>query len=163
DARFGGDHPGTRRRRTPPGREARRGARVGQRRRALHPLDARPVAPSRMSAVEKPLPPMTPEMAPFWEAARRHQPVAQPPPGCRTHRCPGRDTCSRCLSREAEWVPVSGHGTIFSFAVMHQVYHPAFADEVPYAVVVVELEEGARLISNVLESPPANLRVGMPV
>jgi uncharacterized OB-fold protein len=58
---------------------------------------------------------------------------------------------------------VSGRGTIFSFAVMHQVYHPGFADAVPYAVVVVELAEGARLVSNVVDCPVDRIRTGMPV
>ena len=111
----------------------------------------------------KPLPEITPEMAPFWEAARRHELAMQRCRGCGTLRFPARDICSRCLSRSAEWAPVSGRGTIFSFAVMHQVYHPGVADEVPYAVVLVELEEGGRLLSNVVGCPPAELTVGMPV
>ena len=111
----------------------------------------------------KPLPQITREMAPFWEAARRHQLVAQRCRGCGAYRFPARDICSRCLSREAEWVPVSGRGTIFSFAVMHQVYHPGFAAEVPYAVVVIELDEGARLVSNLVDCAPADIRAGMPV
>jgi len=116
-----------------------------------------------MTGAPKPLPPITPEMAPFWEAARRHQLVVQRCRGCGAHRFPARDVCSRCLGREAEWTRVSGRGVIFSYAVMHQVYHPAFAAEVPYAVVVVALEEGARLISNVLDCPVSALRIGMPV
>lgn len=111
----------------------------------------------------KPLPEVTPEMAPFWEAARRHHLVMQRCRGCGTLRFPARDICSRCLSRDADWAQVSGRGTIFSFAVMHQVYHPGFAAEVPYAVVVVELEEGGRMLSNVVGCPVGEIAVGMPV
>jgi hypothetical protein len=102
-------------------------------------------------------------MAPFWEAARRRQLVVQRCRGCGAHRFPARSLCARCLGREAEWVPVGGRGTVFSFAVMHQVYHPGFADDVPYAVVVVELEEGARLISNLVDCPLDAITIGMPV
>ena len=116
-----------------------------------------------MSTYTKPLPQMTPEMAPFWEAARRHELVVQRCRGCGTPRFPARDICSRCLSREAEWAPVSGRGTVFSYTVMHQVYHPAFAAEVPYAVIVVELEEGARLLSNLVGCPVGDIAPGMPV
>jgi uncharacterized OB-fold protein len=116
-----------------------------------------------MSAVPKPLPEITPEMAPFWEAARRHELVVQRCHDCGTPRFPARDLCSRCLSRASDWIPVSGRGRLFSFAVMHQVYHPGFADEVPYAVVVVELEEGARLVSNLVGCPVSEIRIGMPV
>ena len=111
----------------------------------------------------KPLPQISPEMKPFFDAAHRHQLVAQRCRGCGAYRFPARDQCSACLSRESDWVPVSGRGEVFSFAVMHQVYHPGFAAEVPYAVVVVELEEGARLVSNLLDCPPADVRIGMPV
>jgi uncharacterized protein len=116
-----------------------------------------------VSAYAKPLPQVTPEMKPFWDAARRHELVVQRCTGCGTHRFPARDICSRCLSRDAAWTPVSGRGSVFSWAIMHQVYHPGFAAEVPYAVVVIELDEGARLVSNLVDCPPADIRAGMPV
>jgi len=116
-----------------------------------------------VSAYAKPLPQVTPEMKPFWDAARRHELVVQRCTGCGTHRFPARDICSRCLSRDAAWTPVSGRGLVFSWAIMHQVYHPGFAAEVPYAVVVIELYEGARLVSNLVDCAPADIRAGMPV
>ncbi len=116
-----------------------------------------------MSTVARPLPEITPVMAPFFEAARRHELVVQRCRGCGAFRFPARDLCSHCLSRESEWTRVSGRGTVFSFAIMHQVYHPAFADAVPYAVVVVELEEGARVLSNVVDCPVHEVTIGMPV
>jgi len=116
-----------------------------------------------MTAVARPLPQITPEMAPFWEAARRHELVVQRCAGCGAHRFPARELCSRCLSREAGWERVSGRGQVFSFAIMHQVYHTAFADAVPYAIVVVELDEGARMLSNLVECPTDAIVIGMPV
>jgi len=116
-----------------------------------------------MSAVPKPLPQITPEMAPFWEAARRQELVVQRCRGCGAYRFPAREICSRCLSREAAWERVSGRGAVFSFAVMHQVYHPGFADAVPYAIVVVELAEGARMLSNLVDCPVERIEIGMPV
>jgi uncharacterized OB-fold protein len=111
----------------------------------------------------KPLPQISAAMAPFFEAARRKELVVQRCRGCGALRFPARDRCSACLARDADWAPVSGRGKIFSLAVMHQVYHPGFASEVPYAVVLVELDEGPRLISNVVGCPPGELRVGMPL
>jgi uncharacterized protein len=116
-----------------------------------------------VTAYAKPLPQISAEMAPFFDAARRHQLVVQRCDGCGQPRFPARDQCSACLSRDSRWVPVSGRGTVFSYAVMHQVYHPGFASEVPYAVVVVELDEGARLVSNLAGCPPGDIRVGLPV
>jgi len=116
-----------------------------------------------VSEYTKPLPEITPAMRPFWDAARRHELVVQRCESCRTYRFPARDICSRCLSRDAEWVRVSGRGSVFSWAVMHQVYHPGFASEVPYAVVVIGLDEGARLVSNLVGCPPDEIRADMAV
>ena len=111
----------------------------------------------------KPVPAITAEMRPFFEAAARNELRVQRCTACGTHRFPARAICSECLSLESEWVPVSGRGEIFSFNVMHQVYHPGFAGEVPYAVVVVKLAEGPKMISNLVGVSPQGIRIGMPV
>ncbi len=112
---------------------------------------------------KKPIPAITPDMKPFFDAAKRHELVVQRCTQCGTHRFPAREICSTCLARDAEWVRVSGEGEIFSYNVMHQVYHPGFADEVPYAVVVVKLKEGAKMTSNLLGVAPHAITIGMPV
>jgi len=111
----------------------------------------------------KPLPQVSPEMAPFFDAARRHVLAVQHCAGCGTMRFPARTICSKCLSRDATWAPVSGRGTVFSFAIMHQAIHPGFAAETPYAVVVVELDEGPRLVTNIVQGDIDTLRVDMPL
>jgi hypothetical protein len=116
-----------------------------------------------MSEYKKPVPSITPEMQPFFAAAKRHELVVQRCTRCGTHRFPAREICSNCLSRDVQWVPVSGAGEVFSYNVMHQVYHPGFADEVPYGVVVVKLKEGAKLTSNLVGVAPHAIRIGMPV
>jgi len=115
------------------------------------------------AAPSRSVPAITPEMAPFWEAARRHELVAQRCLECGTFRFPAREVCSRCLSRRAEWERVSGRGRVFSVVVMHQANHPWFAARTPYAAVVVELEEGARMLSSVVGAEPHAIRIGMPV
>lgn len=102
-------------------------------------------------------------MAPFYDAANRNVLTVQRCTGCGALRFPAYGICSKCLSTNAEWVPVSGRGEVFSFNIMHQVYHPAFATEVPYAVVVVELEEGPRIISNLVGVKPHEIKCGMGV
>jgi hypothetical protein len=116
-----------------------------------------------MPEYKKPIPAVTPEMKPFFDAAKRHQLVVQRCTQCGTYRFPAREICSNCLSRAAEWVAVSGEGEVFSYNVMHQVYHPGFADEVPYAVVVIKLKEGARMNSNLVGVKPHDIKIGMPV
>jgi len=111
----------------------------------------------------KPVPAITPEMRPFFEGARRRELRVQRCTACGTQRFPARAICSDCLSTDSEWVSVSGRGEIFSFNVMHQVYHPGFAREVPYAVVVVKLVEGPKMVSNLVGVQPQDICVGTPV
>ncbi|MBX3025406.1 Zn-ribbon domain-containing OB-fold protein [bacterium] len=114
-------------------------------------------------AAGKPIPAITPEMRPFFEGARRHELRVQRCRGCGALRFPARALCSACLSTDSEWIAVSGRGEIYSFNVMHQVYHPGFAAEVPYTVVLVQLAEGPRMISNLVGIDAHAVRVGMPV
>ena len=116
-----------------------------------------------MPETSKPIPDLTPALAPFFEAARRGVLVVQKCDSCGRFRFPPCGLCRDCLSTAASWAPVSGRGEVFSFNVMHQVYHPGFAAEVPYAVAVVQLEEGARMVSNVVSVKPHEIRCGMPV
>ena len=116
-----------------------------------------------MDTVAKPVPEVTTELRPFFTAAREGRLVVQRCRKCGHRRFPPREICSRCLARDAEWVPSSGRGTVLSYNVMHQVYHPGFAAEVPYAVVLVELEDGARMISNVVDCPLERVHVGLRV
>ena len=116
-----------------------------------------------MSTYSKPLPIITPEMRSFFAGAKQHELRIQRCTACGTQRFPARAICSNCLSTDAEWVAVSGRGEVFSFNVMHQVYHPGFASEVPYAVVIVLLAEGAKIVSNLVGVAPHEIRIGMPV
>jgi len=118
-----------------------------------------------MSATEhpRPVPKATPELAPFLEAARAGRLAVQRCRACGALRFPPRELCSRCWSRDAEWTDVSGRGEVYSFYVMHQLYHPGFAADVPYPVVVVKLEEGPTMVSNLLDCPRERLRIGLPV
>ena len=112
-----------------------------------------------------PLPESSPRMLPFWVAARRGKLVLPRCGNCGTLHFPALQICSRCLNGDdsREWIEASGRGIVFSFVVMHQVHHPAFAAEVPYAVVDVKLEEGPRMISRLLDVPPDGIHVGMEV
>ena len=113
--------------------------------------------------VPRPIPEVDPQLAPFFAAAKDGKLVVQRCAGCGALRFPPRELCSSCLATDSEWVQVSGRGEIFSFNVMHQIYHPAFATEVPYAVVVVKLAEGPKMISNLVDCPVGDIRIGMPV
>ena len=116
-----------------------------------------------MSEYRKPLPRITPDNRPFWEAARRHELRLQRCDACGRFRYPPGPMCPDCLSERFEWRRVSGRGMISSWVVFHKVYFPAFAGDAPYAVVQVELEEGPRLVSNLVGSPREEISIGMPV
>ena len=116
-----------------------------------------------MAEITKPIPSVTPDLAPFFEASKRGQLVVQKCESCGTLRFPARPLCSHCLSPQATWMPVSGRGEVYSFNIMHQVYHPGFAPEIPYAVVVIKLEEGAKMTSNLIGMKPHEIKCGMPV
>jgi uncharacterized protein len=116
-----------------------------------------------MSEVVRPIPQITPELRPFFDASKQGKLVVQKCDNCATLRFPPRRMCSNCLSREASWTPVSGEGEVYSFIVMHRVYHPAFATQVPYAVAMVKLKEGAKMLSNVIGINPHEIKCGMAV
>jgi len=116
-----------------------------------------------VSAVAKPVPEITPEMAPFFEAAKRRELVVQRCTACGALRFPARAACNRCMAREVEWVPVAGMGRVFSTAVMHQANHPAYEATLPYTVAQIELDCGVRMISNVVDCPAHEVAIDMPV
>jgi len=82
---------------------------------------------------------------------------------CASWRHLPRYFCPQCGSARWTWEPSTGRGRVYTWTVTHQAMHPAFAAETPYAVVVVEMEEGVRLVSRVRGLAPERLEIGMPV
>ena len=110
----------------------------------------------------KPLPQDDDESREFYDGARRHELMLMRCLGCRAWRLPSRPRCPDCLSTETEWAKASGRGTLYSFGIMHQKFS-GFADDVPYNYAVVELEEGPRIVSNIVGVANDALKVDMPV
>jgi uncharacterized OB-fold protein len=113
--------------------------------------------------IEKPLPDRDELNTPFWQAAHRHELILQHCQQCGSYHYPAGPFCSECLSDKLEWKKVTGRGVVYTWTVFHRVYHPAFTGDVPYAVVVIELEEGPRMISNLVDCKLADVKIGMPV
>ncbi len=103
-----------------------------------------------MADYNKPLPVIEKWNAPYWEAAKRHEFVAQKCRACSYVHLPPGPACTNCLSSEQEWIRLSGKGTIYSFGIYHQLWHPGFKEEVPYNVALIELAEGPQIISQVI-------------
>jgi uncharacterized OB-fold protein len=118
---------------------------------------------SEAAKPRKPLPRPAPESVPFWEAARNHRLELPRCNACGKFWFPPSRSCPHCLASDFVWTPVSGRGTVFSFVVFHRVYHPAYEGDVPYVVALIALEEGPRMLSNVVAIPPDEVRCDMAV
>jgi uncharacterized OB-fold protein len=116
-----------------------------------------------MFQLDKPLPGINEDSEPYWEGTRNGELRAQRCRDCQHLRFPPAVLCPKCLSENAEWQRLSGRGTIYTFIIVHRPQHPAFFADAPYNVAIVELEEGLRMHTNILECPSEELRVGMPV
>jgi uncharacterized OB-fold protein len=100
---------------------------------------------------------------PFWAAAKRHELQIQCCGSCGAHIFYPREVCPECLSSDLQWIKVSGKGTVYSYTIAQAPTHPAFAEEVPYVIAIVELAEGPHLTTNITGCKPDEVRVGMPV
>lgn len=101
------------------------------------------------------------DSTPFWESVAAHELKLQRCAGCGHWLFPPRPMCPQCQSAETEWVAASGRGTVASWVTYHESPHPAFV--APYTVLLVELEEGARLVSNPAGIDAGRLEIGLPV
>jgi len=99
--------------------------------------------------------------APFFDGARNGRLMLQHCLSCDGWSFPVRERCPHCFAANLQWRQASGRGTLYTFAIMHQVMQPGFAAFVPYNVSQIDLEEGVRMISNVIGIGNDELRIGM--
>lgn len=114
-------------------------------------------------AEAKPVPTPSPDSALFWEGTKRGELRIQQCQSCGALAHYPRLVCPHCGSQEKAWITASGKGTVYSYTVLHRAPSPAFAAEVPYVVAIIELDEGVRLMSNVVDCPPDEVRCGQRV
>ena len=115
------------------------------------------------SVYTKPLPVIRPETAGFWEAARRHELVIQQCSDCGQWMFFPRFLCHQCGSENLTWHPAAGRGVVYSFTIVRQAANPAFEPDVPYVYALIELEEGVRMMANVINTDPESVYIGQPV
>ena len=116
-----------------------------------------------MASYKKPLPVIDEDTAPYWKYCRQHELRMQKCTECSHIRFPAGILCPACHCMDAEWVKLSGRGTIFSYVVFRKAYHPAYEDEIPYVVAVIQLDEGPRMESNIIDADVNEIKIGMPV
>jgi uncharacterized OB-fold protein len=107
--------------------------------------------------------PVAADDARFWAFVAGGELRIQQCADCGVHRHPPRPRCAACGSETSEWVRASGQGEVWAGTVIHPPTLPAFASRTPYGAVVVRLDEGVFLVSNVLDRAPDDVAVGMPV
>jgi uncharacterized OB-fold protein/acyl dehydratase len=112
-------------------------------------------------APHRPAPAINDDNRFFWEGVERGELLIQRCAGCGALRHPPRPMCPRCRSLEWDTVAASGRGSVHSYVVPEHPRLPAFPE--PYVVALIDLDEGTRLVSNLVDVAPADVRVGMPV
>lgn len=111
----------------------------------------------------KPLPLPNSDSEAFWDFCQRHELRIQQCTSCGGFRHYPRPLCDRCHSDAFRWTRVSGRGKVYTWTVAHHAFHPGFREDLPLAVVTVELEEGVRMVSQVVDAAHDELYIGMPV
>lgn len=122
---------------------------------------ARP--PTAVGRYAKPLPTLRGEERTYFDHARRNELVLQECGDCGSRHAYARTVCPRCFSADLMTVTSAGKGTVYSWTTLHRPGTPAFADDVPYTIVLVDLDEGVRVLADLVTDDPGDPSVGMPV
>lgn len=107
----------------------------------------------------------SPEALPFWAAAERHELLLPYCTACDRYFFYPRTLCPTCGSREVSWRTSTGRGSLHTFCIQYRSALPGFHDSLPFVTAIVELEEGPRLMTFLVDVPaePESIRCGMPV
>jgi len=116
-----------------------------------------------MSEYRKPLPVVQPWSEAFWEAAKEHRLLIQECKDCGVKIFYPRKFCPECWSSNLGWSEASGKGKVFSYTVTMTGVEEKFADDLPFVLAWVDLEEGVRMLTNIVGSEPDEVSIGMDV
>ncbi|MFK7898515.1 MAG: Zn-ribbon domain-containing OB-fold protein [Myxococcota bacterium] len=109
--------------------------------------------------VPRPAPPVTELSQGFWDGVARQELVIQRCAGCALLRHYPQPFCPECHSQESDWAKVSGKGRIYSYTVAHRAFHPAWKEHVPYVIATIELDEGVRMVCDLLDLDPETVAI----
>jgi uncharacterized protein len=116
-----------------------------------------------MMEYNKPLPIIQPWSKPFWEGTRKRKLLIQKCKNCGKTIFYPKKYCPECRSPDIEWVESSGEGKVYSFSTLYLGVHPRFEENAPYTIGIIELREGVRLMSNIVNCKPQDIQCDMPV
>ncbi len=111
--------------------------------------------------VTRPAPILTDDNRFYWDAALEGRLVTQRCQQCGRLRHPPRPMCPECHSLESEIIDLAGDGVVYSYAILHHPQNPSF--EYPVIAALIELTEGVRVLSNLVDIDPKHINIGMPV
>ena len=111
----------------------------------------------------KPLPSVVGETKPYWDSCKRGDLVIQKCDDCGEYQFYPRGICSNCWSINIQWVKSTGKGTVWTYTVTYQNRTLGFAQDVPYILALVELDEGVKMFTNIVDCEPSNVQIGMSV
>lgn len=109
------------------------------------------------------LPVIYPEEKPYWDALRQRKVVLPRCKACSLAWYPLGPACPNCFATDFEWSPMSGKGVLHNYVVYHKAFAPWLEKRLPYAVVQVELDEGPRLTTNLIDCALDKIKIGMRV
>ena len=115
--------------------------------------------------MSKPVPIPDAASAFFWAGAARGELLVQKCADCESFQYPPTVVCEKCQSRDVRPARVSGRGTLYTLTVMHQAFLPIFAEDLPFTIALVDLDDapGARMLTNIVGAAPGGLSAGDPV
>jgi len=119
------------------------------------------LAPASVPVKLIPVP--TPETLPFWEGCRKGELRLQRCAACGQVQFPPQSFCAACLGENLTWFKAVGRGTVLSYTVVHWSPNPAYAADAPYVLALIALEEGPRMLTNIIGAPPGEVRIGIAV
>jgi uncharacterized OB-fold protein len=99
----------------------------------------------------------------YWESTKRHAMEIQKCSSCGEWRFYPSPVCPNCSSTEHEWREIGGYGTVYTYSVVYRPPSAAFADDVPYAYAIVELDEGPMFPTSIVGVDPEQVHIGMRV
>lgn len=113
-----------------------------------------------MTSANRPTPSPTQATQPFWDATAEGKLLVQRCGDCHQTQSVPRLFCRHCMSENLQWETSAGLGRIYTFTVNHRAANPHMTDKLPYVVAVVQLDEGTRLMANIVGAAPETVRIG---
>jgi len=113
-----------------------------------------------MPVTERPLPRPTDITQPYWDAAAAGKLVIQQCQDCHAKQFYPRNLCTKCASDNLGWLTCSGRGNVYTYTVNHRAPHAHFKTQLPYVVAMIDLDEGVRLMANIVGTDATRITIG---